>query len=116
MTYKINNTELTVQPSDGAWRPREELGVTPAGRIMYAPVREFDINWSLLDVDEFKQLVDFYDSISVTGTVVVDLPKWNSSTYVFESYTGCIIDEPSAGQYFSEHQLSVTMRVRGIVT
>ena len=64
-------------------------------------VREYELKWQLVNVSDYAQLVTFFDSIGNTGTVFIDLPKFGSSTYVFQTYSGCYIREPEAGQYFA---------------
>lgn len=104
---------LLTQPTFGQWLPREPLGIDGNGHAVYPALREFEMTWDLMDLDTAHQLQDFYDDTLVTGTVVVDLPLFNSDnihhgtppidtrdTYNFFSYTGCVLREPEFGQYF----------------
>lgn len=100
---------LLTQPSSGQWMPRETLGVDGNGHAIYPALREFELTWDFMDLDTAHQLQDFYDDMEVTGTVVVDLPLFNSDsihhanlsdTYNFFSYSGCVLREPEFSQYF----------------
>lgn len=119
MVYKINGTEITIQPTTARWLQRYNLGRTGAGNAIYAQIREFEMRWQLVDQAQVKQLVTFFNSINYTGTVVVDLPEWGSlvsGAYVFKSYSGCVIDEPEFNVYFAEHSTDTILLISNIVT
>lgn len=115
-TYAINGTELLLQPTTGRWLPRDSLGFTGDGHPDYVGVREFEMSWQLISVNDSNQLQTFFNALGLTGTAVVDLPKYRSATYIFESYSGCTISEPQMDVYFEEHETSVTLLIYGIVT
>jgi len=114
MTYKINGTEITLQPTIGRWLSRDILGIDGNGHAIYPGVYQFELQWQLEDVSEYYQLLSFFDGLTATGTVVVDLPKLRSSTYTFYAYTGCVIQEPDFGGYFTEHTKQVKLLVTNI--
>jgi len=115
-TYAINGVDLQLQPTSGKWMPRQELGFTGDGHVAYATPREFEMSWQLISANDANQLQSFFDGIGLTGTLVVDLPKYMHSAYIFESYTGCTISEPQMDVYFEQHETSVTLLVYGIIT
>lgn len=116
MTYKINGTEIQ-QPTTGKWMPRTQLGISGSGQSIYSGIREFELKWQLVNISDYNQLISFFNSIGNTGTVVVDLPKFGESTYVFYSYSGCILREPEAGQYFAATgQQDILLVVSNILT
>lgn len=117
MTYKINGTEITLQPTSGQWMPREQLGINGVGKIIYSGLRKFEMVWNLADHTDYSQLLGFFNNLTTTGSYVVDLPKFNNaSTWAFDSYTGCYIREPETGVYFAEHQNTVRLLVTNIRT
>lgn len=116
MTYKINGTEIFIQPTNGKWMPREPLDYSGNGHAIYPALRKFEIHWQLLDDTTVGQLQDFFDAVGQTGTVVVDLPEYGASTYAFFAYSGCILEEPKFGDYFVEHSKDVFLTVRNIRT
>lgn len=119
MPYSVNGTEITIQPTTGRWLQRYTLGRTGAGNAIYAQVREFEMKWQLGDQAHVQQVVNFFNTISFTGTVVVGLPEWgslSSGTYMFKSYSGCIIDEPDINVYFTEHSTDISLLISNIVT
>jgi hypothetical protein len=116
MTYKISSTELSTQPTSGRWVQRNSLGISGSGHEVYSGVREYELRWQLISTADYNQLQGFYNTVGTTGTVVVDLPKYGDSSYGFYSYTGCVITEPYAADYFSTYQLDVLLVVRNIVT
>lgn len=115
-TYAINGTELTLQPTTGRWLPRTELGFTGDGHPDYVGVREFEMNWQLISASDANQLQGFFDTLGITGTAIVDLPKYRNASYIFESYSGCTISEPQMDVYYEQHETSVTLLIYGIVT
>lgn len=115
MTYKINGVILSLQPTTGRWIPREELGRDGNGHPIYPSVYSFEMTWDLIGSDDFYQLVGFFDSMNVTGSVVVDLPKYRSATGGFYSYTGCVLSEPEPQEYFVDGYInSVKLLVTNI--
>lgn len=115
-TYAINGTEITIQPTSGQWMPKDPLGIDGNGHFVYPPYREFEMSWGLLDPSDANQLQNFFASIGNTGTAVVDLPKYAAATYTFYSYTGCVMQEPSFGVYFTEHHTDITLLITKIRT
>lgn len=117
MTYKISGVDISIEPTSGRWLPREQVGLDGNGKPVYSPYRRFEITWSLITPAQYSELIGYFDNLAVTGSLIVDLPKFdNPSTYAFTSYTGCFVQEPEAGLYFSEHQTSVRLLVTHIRT
>jgi hypothetical protein len=116
MSYKIGGTELLIQPTSGRWLPRESLARDGAGHSVYPGVYQFEMTFQLEFTSGTSQLQDFYDAVAVTGTAVVDLPRYNYPTYEFFSYSGCVIDEPVFDSYFAEHQQEIKLVVSNIRT
>ena len=116
MTYKINGTELTMQPTTGRWLERDSLGIDGNGHTIYSPIRRFEIQWNLMSPAEVYQIQNFFDTVTVTGSFVVDLPEYNAATYTFHSYTGCVLSEPEVSDYFTENIKDVTLLISRIRT
>jgi len=116
MTYKINGTEITTQPTTGKWVKRESIGVDGNGKDVYVGVRAYELKWQLIDPATFNQLQVFYNAVATTGTAVVDLPEYSKSTYAFFSYTGCVLNEPEIDAYFTGHHLNASLLITNIVT
>lgn len=115
-SYAINGSDITIQPTSGQWKPRDPLGVDGNGHFVYPPYREFEMSWGLLSPSDTNQLQNFFASIGNTGTAVVDLPKYANISYTFYSYTGCVLQEPSFGIFFTEHQTDITLLITKIRT
>lgn len=113
-TYAINGSAFTLQPTYGTWLPREALGIDGNGHPVYPATYEFEISWGIASQGEFYQLLQFFDSINITGSAVVSLPKLRSSTYLFYDYTGCVVQEPSFNRYFTEHPESISLLITNI--
>ena len=116
MVYKINGTELLLQPTTGKWLPRTELGRDGNGHPIYSALRDFEINWVLETPAQQNQLQAFFEAVITTGTASVDLPEYGAATYVFRTYSGCALAEPEQSQYFSENITDVKLLVLGIRT
>jgi hypothetical protein len=118
MPYKINGTILLTQPTAGQWVARETLGVDGNGHAIYPSLREFEMVWSLIDLDTSNQLQNFYNTVSNTGTVVVDLPLFNDlgATGTYYPYSGCVLREPEFGQYFEYNRQDAKLLIVRIRT
>lgn len=115
MTYKVNGAAFTIQPSDGKWDQRRALGTDGNRRLIYEPTYSFTMSWDAMTQDAFDQLYNNWNSVSATGVVSVDLPQKDAASYVFKTYSNCIIDEPTTnGPYFAQHTMRVEMKVRSI--
>ena len=114
--YEINGTEVDPQPTTGRWIPRRMEGRDGNGRPIYEPTRRFEMKWGVLTPVLYDDLQDYFLGISVSGTVIVDLPVYTTGSYVFESYTGCYINEPETNVFFSEYYTDVSLLVTNIVT
>lgn len=115
-TYAANGTDLILQPETGQWLERELLGMDGNGRPIYTATRKFELKWGVVAPSEYNQLQNFFASIGATGSLVMDLPKYGSATWEFESYTGCYVTEPQAGTFFQQHYTNVTVVVTNIRT
>ncbi|MBT4585879.1 hypothetical protein HN960_05435 [Candidatus Peregrinibacteria bacterium] len=116
MAYKINGVDISLQPTSAKWIDREKFGFDGAGHPIYAPVREFELQWGIASQEERNQLQLFFDSIAVTGTVVATLPSYRGNTWEFYSYSGCTLSEPINDNYFSEHGTDVVLIIHNIRT
>jgi len=115
-SYAINGTNFLLQPTTGRWFPPNAVGYDGNGRAIYPPLREFEIKWDFIDAASANQIKTFVLSIGATGSVIVDLPKYMASTYLFESYTGCHLNEPELDVYFEEHTSNMMLLVTSIRT
>jgi hypothetical protein len=110
-SYGINGVALTLQPSEGRWEAKSTLGRDGEGRPIYPAIGEFTLSWGLMSTSEFKQLNDVYLSVSNSGTVVSELPKWGDVDYLYYAYSGTIVDRPTVGAYFVGYVSDVRMTI-----
>lgn len=115
-SYAINGTNLTLQPTEGRWNQRDNFGIDGAGHPIYSTVRTFELSWQLISTSELNQIINFFDSVSNTGTVAVDLPKYGANTYTFYRYSGCTLNEVQVGAYFEEYIQEVTLLILQVRT
>lgn len=116
MSYSINGTAFPIQPTSGRWIPKQAFGITGDGHAVYSGIREFEIRWGLLDATGTNQLQNFFELIGITGTAVVELPKYSAPGWIFYAYTGCLVREPEFGTFFNEYTTDVTLLISGIRT
>ena len=116
MTYKINGTDLLLQPSSGKWVDRDELDRDGNGHSIYPPVYNFELSWELMDLDSFYQLQGFYQNTLVTGSVVAELPDRYANSWSFKGYTGCIMQEPTRDNFWEEYVQGVKLLLVNIRT
>jgi hypothetical protein len=110
-SFSFDGTELLQSPETFQWVSKELVGISGNAHPVYPAVRQFEMKWGFMEMDAFAQLQGFYDGIQSTGTVVVDLPKYASSPYSFQSYSGCTLKEPTAGNFFEYWVSDVTLTV-----
>lgn len=115
-SYRLNGTELTMQPTVGKWLPRTELGIDGLGHAVYSGVREFEMRFNLQSPDEYNQLITFFNGHQPSGTVVVDLPGFGINSFNFIPYSGCVIREPEMSEYYNENHTEVVLLVSNIRT
>ena len=117
MTYKVNGTDLSLQPETGQWNAnRNTYGVDGGGHGIFPRAHSFEMKWGFMSSSEFSQLYNFYLITAVTGTVVVTLPEYAAASYQFRDYSGVILQEPEVGVYFEEYVSDVRLIVNKIIT
>lgn len=115
-TYAINGSNLLLQPSTGRWVQRDSFGMDGAGHEIYPAVRDFELQWDLIDVGDLQQINNDYNAVGSTGTIVADLPKYGDSQYNFYSYSGCTLSEPQYDAYFERYVQSVRLVIHNVRT
>lgn len=116
MAYKINDTQLNLQPTTGRWVNRGIAFVDGNGHPVYPSRREFIMTWELVPISDLSELQGYFDQVGVTGSVSVTLPQYGASSYVFRDYSGCVIAEPEIGEFFEEHVTQVSVLISRIRT
>ena len=110
-TFSFGGTPLLLMPEEAGWVSKELIGISGNGRPTYPTVREFEMTWSMMDMDSFAQLQGFYNTIQSSGTWVVDLPKYATAPYQFYSYSGCTLKEPEIGKFFEYYAQNVQLLI-----
>ena len=114
-SYGIGDVEFDLQPTSGRWIPQSPAGITGDGHPIYPKVRTFQLGWGLMSISEFDDIRDHYKTTQITGTAVVALPDLDASSYTFRNYSGCTLQEPEVGQYFTTYITDVSMFVLNIM-
>lgn len=115
-SYAVNNMDLTLQPTTGKWVERTNYGYDGGGHAVYASTRKFEMVWELISPTDAKQIIDFYNTVSNTGTVTSCLPKWGDANYLFQNYSGTVLVEPEVSNYFQGYIESVKLTILNIRT
>ena len=115
-SYAINGTTFTTEPSSGKWMPRKILGFDGAGHPIYPATREYELDFDFIDMQSANQLINFYNTVSNTGTVTIDLPQFNRSDWSFVSYSGCTLGELEMSEYFMSYPSKAKLLVYKIIT
>lgn len=115
-SFALNGANLTLQPSTFGWENRDTLGVDGNGRPVYSALGSFQMFWGIMSTSELEQLITIFDTVSVTGTVVADLPEWGHSDYYFKSYSGTVLNRPQVGEYFNSYVTDVRVIITKIRT
>lgn len=115
-TFAVNNTNLNQYPTDHHWLERNQYGIDGGAHPIYSQKRSYELTWNLISPTDAKQIVDFYNTVGNTGTVVFCLPQWNNIDYVFYNYSGCTLSEPTFGNYFMGYLQDFKLLVLNVVT
>lgn len=115
-SYAFNDTNWTLQPTTGKWVDRTQYGVDGGAHPIYSNFRNFEVTWELISPTDAKQLIDFYETVSATGTLVSCLPKWRDPEFTFHNYSGTTVLEPVVGEYFQGYITSVKLLIMNIRT
>lgn len=115
-SYAFNGTNLTLQPTEGKWLERPAFGIDGSGHPIYPSVRDFEVYWGLISTSELQQIINVYNGVQNTGTCAVDLPQYGASQYIFTTYSGCTLREPSVGAYFEEYVTDVRLLILQVRT
>ena len=115
-SYAFDNVNFQLQPTTGKWSERTNYGVDGAGHPIYSSVRNFELTWELISPTDAQQIINVYNSVGNTGSVVACLPKWGDATYTFFNYSGTTMQEPSVGEYFQGYIQSVKLLLLNIRT
>lgn len=115
-SYAFNNVNLTLQPTTGKWVERTAYGIDGNAHPIYSSFRNFELTWELISPADAKQLIDSFNTISTTGTVVSCLPEWGALEYQFMNYSGTTMQEPTVGEYFQGFIQSVKLLLINIRT
>lgn len=114
MTYKINGSAFIIQPTSGQWLEPTRVDVDGNGHPIYSAVTSFQLSWANLSPSGTYQLYQFFRTLTITGSAVVDLPRFGHNSYSFYSYTGCVVQLPLMGDYFYGQTLDVNLLVTKI--
>lgn len=112
--YAFNGVDLPIQPTSGQYGQRKSLGVDGNNVVIYEPIYSFTMTFDALTMSEFNQLYDFWQTVVNSGSISVDLPQKDADTYVFKTYTSCVVDEPTVGAFFQTYVSEVKILVRNI--
>ena len=115
-TYAFNGADLTLQPSTGKWVERTDYGIDGGGHPVYATTRKFELTWDLISTSDAQQIINFYNTVGNTGTVVACLPEWGATQYQFKNYSGTTLQEPTVGTYFMGYIESVKLLILNVRT
>ena len=115
-SFAVNGTNFLLPPTEYGWVTRDLIGVSGNAHPVYPAVRQFEMTWGFMDMASYAQLEGFYTAIQSTGTVVIDLPKFSTTPFQFQSYTGCTLKEPEVSKFFEQHVSGVNLLVIKIKT
>lgn len=115
-SYATNDVNWTLQPTTGKWVERTSYGIDGNAHPIYSQYRNFEATWELISPSDAKQIIDFYNTVSSTGTVVSCLPEWGATEYQFKNYSGSTLREPAVGEYFQGYIMSVKLLIINIRT
>lgn len=115
-SFAFNNVDLTLQPTTCTPKERTNYGFDGNAHPMYSSVRQYELKWDLISTSDAAQIINIYNTVGNTGTVVSCLPDWGNANFVFRNYSGTTLEEPTVGEYFQGYISSVTLLVCNVRT
>ncbi len=116
-TFGFNGVTLTYQPTSHNYISREPIGIDGNGHAVYPALREFEITWDFLTIEEFNNLYGYFLATGATGTVVSSLPQWPPvGVYQFRNYSGTVLREPTASEFYENYVKDVKLLIVRILT
>jgi hypothetical protein len=73
------------------------------------------MRWNISSQAEFDQWRTTFDDQGFTGTISFDLPRFDSSTYGFSTYSGTVL-EPQMERWFAGYPMGITWTFENIRT
>lgn len=110
MPYKINGVEIAY-PTTMKWLEKQEHGINGLGNPVYGRYRNAELRWDVAYPEDVDVLQSAYLYSQNSGTVVVELPRYNISPYAFTEFSGTYIHDLQIGEFFEEHYTDVTLIV-----
>jgi hypothetical protein len=99
-TFAFNGTNLNQYPTTHRWVERTQYGVDGNAHPVYAQVRSYEMTWNLISMGDAQQIINFYNLVGSTGTLVACLPEWGQADYRFKYYSGSSLEEPQMQGFF----------------
>jgi hypothetical protein len=115
-TFAFNNTDFNQIPTSHRWSERTQYGTDGGAHPVYAQTRSYEMTWNLISTENAKQIIDFYNLVGNTGTLVSCLPKWGDAEYTFYNYSGTTLQEPQMQGYFQGHIEELRLLILNVVT
>jgi hypothetical protein len=114
-TFSVNNVVIITRPTSAQWKERDNMGYDGNAHPIYPATRNMELKWGLLAADEYAQLYNAYLS-STTGTLSWDLPQYGAATYIYKTYSGTTLEEPTGGDHFMNYIQDVTLLILNVRT
>lgn len=111
----FNGTGLILPPTTAKWINQEPLGFNGVGQAVYPALREFELTFNLTNQGELFEMINYFNMVSVTGTLVANLPAYGTNTFQYRNYSGVIVRQPEVSEYFAEEwttEVRVVLLVR----
>jgi len=114
--YRINGHPI-FEPTAGRWLDRDAVDVQGDSRVIYSEFRSFQLEWSLVEYEDWGAMQVLFNAVESTGTSVVRIPAFPTVTgtaYAFREYSGVLIDEPQVDAFFETHPTRMVLMIRHI--
>lgn len=102
----FNGTGLMLQPTTAGWSEQDSIGTNGFGHNIYPRLREFHMEFNLTSQGEFYELLSYFRQVGMTGTLSASLPCVDCNTFSYQTYSGVVLQQPSAQEYFAEEYSS----------
>lgn len=115
-SFAFNGTDFNQIPTVHRWVERTQYGIDGGAHPVYPQNRSYELSWNLISMNDAKQIIDAYNVVGNTGTVVVCLPQWGSADYRFRNYSGATLQEPEMQGFFQGYIEELRLLILNINT
>lgn len=103
MAIGVGGVDFVLQPTSSRWLVPSPLGYSGDGHPQYPAIFSHELRWQLGSPSDLHDVQAQVSGSLLGGYVTMTLPEFGSNQYVYKNYSGCTLNYPDYGAYFTQH-------------